>query len=173
MRTYGFLAFHLKSGNVWFLSHTQPCKCDFPLSCKHSDELNTNTGLLLAIPRLRRSQPREKMNLDALSGVPGLICACASCGQLCSIRFSWDSLQLRPLGARSCCHYLSNASTVLGALTQNRALCVALIWLKNDHVVLWAVFAFQTPAVLVQKELLRSQLLGFSQCMEQDPGLDT
>lgn len=126
--------------------------------------------MLFAIPRLRRSQ---NMHLDALSGVPGPICVCASCRQLYFIRLSWDSLQLRHLGTRSYCHYLPNASTVLWALTQNRALCVLLICLKNDLVVLWAVFAHQTPVVPVQKELLRSQLLGFSQCMEQDIGLDT
>lgn len=145
-------------------------RCDLSLLCDHWDELNTSTGLLFAILRLRRSR---NIRLDALSGVPGPICVCASCRQLCSIRFSWDSLQLRHLRARSYCHYLSNASAVLWALTQSRALCALLIWLKNDRVVLWAGFAYQTPVVPVQKELLRSQLLGFSQCMKQDIGLDT
>lgn len=122
-----------KSENLWFsclplekwkclISQPYPAmKCDFPLLCDRSDELNTNLVLLFAIARLRRSQPCGwNVHLDALSGVPGPICVCASCRQLFSIRLSWDSLQLRPLGAGSYCHYLSNASSVLWVLTQNR-----------------------------------------------------
>lgn len=151
----GFLVFCLKSESAWFLSHTQPCRCDFPLSCGYSDELNTNMGALFAIPRLRRSQPHGwNMHLDALSGVPGPICVCASCRQLCSMRLNWDSFQLRYLGTRSYCHYLSNASTVLWTLTQNRALCSSHM---AEKMIMWFYgLAYQTPVVLVQKELLRN-----------------
>lgn len=131
-----------------------------------------NLGLLFAIPRLRTSQPCGwNMHLDARAGVPRPIWVCASCRQLCSIRLSWDSFQLKHLGARSYWHYLSNASTVLGTSTQNRALCVLLIWLKNDHVVLWADLLTRLQQCLCRRNY--SGALVFGQCMEQNIGLDT
>lgn len=87
--------------------------------------------LLFAIPiyGLRRQPSGWNTHFDAQSGVTGPICVCSSHRQLCSIRLSCDSFQLRHLDA-STYYYLSNASSVRGTLTQNRNWCSSHMAIK-------------------------------------------